>query len=248
MLTVYTCGGPNPRKVTILLEELHWQYDCKLVDLYQGQNRSPEFLAVNPNGRLPALHDDAGPGGAPILIWESGAILQYIAEKAECFLPTQGAARYEVLKWLNFQVGHAPYLGNAHLYRTMYKEAMPFDIKRFTIESRRIYQVLEDQLAVSPYVAGAEYSIADMAWYPWIEYHAWQGQDLADFPAISRWFAMLGQRPEVQKGSSIPWKYGEFGTSEMGQRFKDLITRRLKDPAFNLKATEADAALAHLGI
>lgn len=176
MLTVYTCGGPNPRKVTILLEALHWQYNCKLVDLYQGQNRLPEYLAVNPNGRLPALVDDDGPGGKPILIWESGAILQYIAERAERFLPTKGAARYEVLKWLNFQVAHAPYLGNAHLYRTMYRDAMPFDIKRFTIESRRIYQVLEDQLAVSPFVAGDEYSIADMAWYPWIEYHDWQGQ------------------------------------------------------------------------
>ena len=248
MLTVYTCGGPNPRKVTILLEELHWPYQWKLVDLYQGQNRSPEYLAVNPNGRLPALHDDAGPDGAPLLIWESGAILQYLAEKAERFLPTEGAARYEVLKWLHFQVGHAPYLGNAHLYRTMYKEAMPFDIKRFTIESRRIYQVLEEQLASVPYIAGAEYSIADMAWYPWIEYHAWQGQNLVDFPALSRWFVKLGQRPEVQKGASIPWKYGEFGASEVGARFKELISRRLCDPAFTLEATEADAALAHLGI
>jgi GST-like protein len=248
MLTVYTCGGPNPRKVTILLEELHWQYNCKLVDLYLGQNREPEYLAVNPNGRLPALHDDDGPGGAPILIWESGAILQYIAEKAERFLPVRGAARYDVLKWLHFQVSHAPYLGNAHLYRTMYKEAMPFDIKRFTIESRRIYQILEGQLAPSRYVAGTEYSIADMAWYPWIEYHDWQGQSLADFPAISRWFAELRQRPEVQIGASIPWKYGEFGTSDVGKRFKDLINSRLVDPAFNLKATEADAALVNLGI
>jgi GST-like protein len=248
MLTVYTCGGPNPRKVTILLEELHWKYESKLIDLYQGQNRSPEYLAVNPNGRLPALVDEDGPDGKPILIWESGAILQYIAEKAERFLPTKGAARYEVLKWLNFQVAHAPYLGNAHLYRTMYRDAMPFDIKRFTIESRRIYQVLEDQLAVSPFVAGNEYTIADMAWYPWIEYHDWQGQDLADFPAISKWFAKLSQRAEVQRGSVIPWKYGEFGTSEVGAKFKALIESRLKDPAFNLKATEADAALNHIGI
>jgi len=248
MLTVYTCGGPNPRKITILLEELGWQYEARLVDLYLGQNRSPEYLAVNPNGRLPALVDSSGPDGNPILIWESGAILQYIAEKAERFLPTKGAARYEVLKWLHFQVAHAPYLGNAHLYRTMYRDAMPFDIKRFTIESRRIYQVLEDQLAASPFVAGDEYTIADMAWYPWIEYHDWQGQDLADFPAISKWFARLGQRPEVQRGSAIPWKYGEFGTSDVGAKFKALIESRLRDPAFNLKATEADAALNHIGI
>jgi GST-like protein len=247
MIKVYTHGGPNPRKITILLEELGWPYEWELVDMYVGQHRSPEFLAVNPNGRLPALLDTEGPDG-PLVLWESGAILQYLAEKAGQLLPRAGVQRYTVLKWLHFQVTHAPYLGNAHLYRVMYRDAHPFDIKRFTIESSRIYRVLEGQLALVPFVAGTEYSIADIAWYPWIEYHAWQGQDLANYPHIARWFDAMAQRPAVRKGRAIPWPYGEFGPSEAGRKAQALVERRLKDPAFALSATEADAALANLGI
>lgn len=247
MIKVYTHGGPNPRKITILLEELGWPYEWELIDMYVGEHLSPEFLAVNPNGRLPALVDTEGLCGQSAL-WESGAILQYLAEKAGRFLPAEGQARYSVLKWLYFQVSHAPYLGNAHLYRVMYREAHPFDIKRFTIESSRIYRVLEGQLAASPFVAGDDYSIADMAWYPWIEYHAWQGQDLEDYPHIARWFGAIGRRPAVRRGRAIPWPYGEFGPSEAGQKAQALVARRLEDPLFALVATEADAALANLGI
>jgi GSH-dependent disulfide-bond oxidoreductase len=138
------------------------------------------FLSVNPNGRLPALLDTEGPDGN-IVIWESAAILQYLAEKTGRLLPQAGAARYEVLKCVYFQVAHAPYLGNAHFYGVMYREALPEMVKRFTIESTRIYGVLNDQLANHEFVAGEQFSIADIAWYPWIEYHEWQGQALTLF-------------------------------------------------------------------
>jgi GST-like protein len=245
MLKVFVHGGPNPRKITILLEELGWPYEWELVDMYEGQHVSPSFLKVNPNGRLPALVDRDGPEGE-IVLWESGAMLQYLADKSGQFMPLKGAQRYEVLKWLNFQVTHAPYLGQAHLYRIMYREAFPFDIKRFTLESSRIYAVLETQLKQCQYVAGESYSIADIAWYPWIEYHEWQGQKLSDYPAIKRWFQETGKRPAVARGRSIPWAYGDFGPSAAGKRAGELVARRLKDPAFTLIPEPSDAALANL--
>ncbi|ANB73010.1 hypothetical protein AYM40_12030 [Paraburkholderia phytofirmans OLGA172] len=245
MLTVFVCGGPNPRKVTLLLEELGWAYEWKLVDMYLGQQRSPEYLAINPNGRLPALIDDAA-HSAPIVLWESGVILEYLADKAGQFLPVEGAARYEVLKWLHFQIAHAPYLGNAHLYRVMYKEAINFDIKRFTIESSRIYSVLNAQLAQSQFIAGKEYSIADIAWYPWIEYHEWQGQDLKKFSNIDRWFKEISERPAVRRGAAIPWRYGEFGPSAVGEKVRRIVERRLKDPRFTLTATTDNEALSNI--
>ena len=246
MLKVYIHGGPNPRKITILLEELGLTYETELVDMYEGKHLAPAFIAVNPNGRLPALHDPDGPDG-PIVLWESGAILQYLAEKTGRLLPPRGSCRWDVIKWLHMQVTLAPYLGQAHLYRVMYREPMPFDIKRFTIEAARIYGVLDRQLTASPYVAGHEYSIADIAWYPWIQYHEWQGQSLGDFPAIARWFGMLGERDAVRRGSAIPWPFTECGPSEAGNRALKLIQSRLTDPVFALTATPADAALANLG-
>jgi GST-like protein len=128
----------------------------------------------------------------------------------------------------------------------MYREAFPFDIKRFTLESSRIYAVLETQLKQCQYVAGESYSIADIAWYPWIEYHEWQGQKLSDYPAIKRWFQETGKRPAVARGRSIPWAYGDFGPSAAGKRAGELVARRLKDPAFTLIPEPSDAALANL--
>src|ERR1700730_12569497 len=247
MLTIYVTGGPNPRKITIFLEEVAIPYKCKLVDVYSGEHLSPDFLSVNPNGRLPALQDTQGPDGE-IVLWESGAILQYLAEKTERLLPRTGAAPYEVLKWVYFQVAHAPYLGNAHVYRVMYRDALPEVIRRFTIESTRIYGVLNDQLATCEYVVGDQYSIADIAWFPWIEYHEWQGQTLSNYSNIDRWFKVVRERPAVQRGASIPWPYTECGTSEMGRRAQVLIERRLKDPTFALSARPEDALMANLAL
>jgi GST-like protein len=242
MLTAYISAGPNPRKITILLEELGIEYKWKLVDGYAGDHKKPEYLAVNPNGRLPALHDSDG----DLLLWESGAILQYIAEKFGRFLPISGAERYHTLKWLFFQCTHAPYLGNAHLYRVLYDVPHPFDIKRFTIESERIYKVLEGQLAVAPYVAGENYSIADMAWYPWIQYHDWQGQDLNKYPRIAEWFSRIGERRAVKAGVILPWPIEEYGPSERGRKVKEIVQQNLSDPRFQLEASEDDAANKHM--
>jgi GST-like protein len=242
MLTAYVSGGPNPRKITILLEELGIEYKWVLVDGYTGAHKQPDYLAINPNGRLPALHDSDG----DLLIWESGAILQYVAEKFGRFLPTAGPQRYHVIKALFFQCTHAPYLGNTHLYRVLYDEPHEFDIKRFTIESERIYKVLDSQLQETEFAASDEYSIADMAWYPWIQYHEWQGQRLERYPGISRWFDLMSARPAVQRGVAIPWPIGEYGTSERGARTKRIVEQNLQDPRFQLEATEDDAVGKHM--
>lgn len=229
MIEVYTMGSPSPRKVTIMLEELGWPYQWHWVNAYAGEHRQPAFLAKNPNGRLPALIDHDAEGG-PLLLWESFAILLYLAEKSGRFLPAAGHRRYEVLKWASFQATHAPYLGNAHWYRLFAPEPHRYSIDRFVQESARIYAVLDGELAARPYLGGDEYSIADISMFPWIEYHEWQGQKLEDFPHLKQWFRRVGARPAVERGRRVPYPYTETGDSPASAAAKKQTDARLADP------------------
>jgi GST-like protein len=231
MIELFTMGAPSPRKVSIMLEEVELPYQWHWVNAYAGAQKSPEFLARNPNGRLPAIIDHDAEGG-PLVLWESFAILVYLAEKTGRLLPTSGRARYEVLKWASFQATHAPYLGNAHWYRLFAPEPHRYSIDRFVGEATRIYRLLDDELAKRPFIAGDAYSIADVSLFPWIEYHSWQGQDLADYPHLAAWFVRVGARPAVERGRNIPYPWTETEDSPESARAKASTARRLADPAW----------------
>ena len=228
MIEVFTHGSPSPRKVTIMLEEIGAPYEWRWINAYAGEHKQPEFLAKNPNGRLPAIIDHDAEGG-PLLLWESFAIVLYLAEKSGRFLAKSGHARYEALKWASFQATHAPYLGNAHWYRLFAPEPHQYSIDRFVQESARIYSVLEAKLANKPYLAGDEYTIADVSFFPWIEYRNWQGQDLSDYPQLEAWYERVGARPAVERGRNVPYPYTETGDSEPSRKAERQTNRRLAD-------------------
>ena len=204
MIDLYFWTTPNGYKVTILLEELGWKYDVIPVHIGKGEQFKPEFLKISPNNKIPALVDRDGPGHAPIAIFESGAIMMYLAEKSGWrFMPADTRRRYDVVQWLMFQMGSVgPMLGQAHHFRRYAPEPIPYAVERYTNEAHRIYGVIDRRLREAPYLAG-EYSIADMATYPWLRPHKWQGQELAEFPHLSRWYADVRARPAVQRGLAI---------------------------------------------
>lgn len=199
MIELYTSATPNGQKIHIMLEETGLPYQLHWVDIRKGEQFDPEFLRISPNNKIPVILDRDGPGGAPMSVFESGAILIYLAEKTGKFLPTETRARTAVLEWLMFQVGGVgPMLGQAHHFRAYAREKIPYAIERYTSEGARIYRVLDKRLAEQEYLAGA-YSIADMAVFPWIRLHERQGQDMADHPHLSRWFDAVAARPAVSK-------------------------------------------------
>ncbi|MEO8559223.1 MAG: glutathione S-transferase N-terminal domain-containing protein [Rhodospirillales bacterium] len=204
MIDLYTWSTPNGRKISIMLEECGLAYNVHPVNIAKNEQFAPDFLKISPNNKIPALVDSDGPEGKPFSIFESGAILIYLAEKTGKFLPQQPVARYAVLQWLMFQMGGlGPMLGQAHHFRRAAPEQIPYGIKRYTDEAARLYGVLDRHLAGKDFVAG-EYSIADMAIYPWIARHEWHAQKLEDFPNVKRWYDKLGARPAVQKGMAVP--------------------------------------------
>jgi GST-like protein len=204
MIDLYTWGTPNGRKVSIMLEEVGQPYRVHSINITKNEQFEPAFLAISPNNKIPALVDQNGPDGQPLAVFESGAILIYLAEKTGQLLPAAGAARFQVLQWLMWQMGgFGPMLGQAHHFRRFAPEPVPYAIERYSQETARLYGVLDAQLAKTPYVAG-DYSIADIAIYPWTERHEWQGIDMADYPNVQRWRGILGEREAVVKGMSIP--------------------------------------------
>jgi GST-like protein len=203
MIDIYFWRTPNGSKITIFAEEAGLDYRIVPVDITQGDQFKPEFLQISPNNRMPAIIDPDGPGGKPVALFESGAILFYLAEKTGRFMPQGRRGRYEVLQWLMFQMANVgPMLGQAHHFRMYAPEPIPYAIDRYTNETARLYGVLDRRLADQDYLAG-EYSIADMATLPWIMQHKRHVQDLEDFPSLKRWYEALKARPAVQRGMEV---------------------------------------------
>jgi len=204
MIDLYTWSTPNGRKVSIMLEECALAYRVYPINIGKGEQFAPEFLAINPNNRIPAIVDPGGPEGKPLKLFESGAILIYLGEKTGRFIPRDARTRFICLQWLMFQMGGVgPMFGQAHHFIRNTKEQVPYGIKRYTDETRRLYGVLETRLKEAAYLAD-EYSIADIATFPWVARYEWHKVDLADFPAVKRWFDAIAARPAVARGMAVP--------------------------------------------
>ena len=204
MVTLYAWPTPNAHKVSIMLEECAIDYKVVTVDITAGDQFKSEFLAISPNNRMPALVDDQGPEGKAISIFESGAILIYLADKVCLLMPAGGNARYDVLQWLMFQMGNlGPICGQAHHFREAAPERVPYAINHFTNEAERLYHVMDRRLKEIDYLAGKDYSIADIACWPWVRVHRYHGQRWEDFPNVKRWFDDIAARPAVQKGMKL---------------------------------------------
>ncbi len=204
MIEVYSWATPNGHKVHIMLEECGLPYRVTAVDIGAGDQFAPAFLAISPNNKIPAIVDPDGPDGVPISVFESGAILLYLAGKTGRFMPAGTRGRYEVLQWLMFQMGSVgPMLGQAHHFRIYAPEKIDYAIKRYSNEARRLYTVMDTRLAKSKYIAGAEYGIADIAIFPWLRSWKNQGIDWDDHPHLKGWFDEIAARPAVQRGVEV---------------------------------------------
>jgi GSH-dependent disulfide-bond oxidoreductase len=204
MIEVYSWATPNGHKVHIMLEECGLPYRVHPVDIGAGQQFEPDFLAISPNNKIPAIVDSDGPDGQPMSLFESGAILLYLAGKTGRFLPASTRGRYEVMQWLMFQMGGVgPMLGQAHHFRIYAPEKIDYAVDRYTNEAKRLYGVMDKQLAKQKYIAGSEYSIADIAIFPWLRSWKNQGIDWNDYPHLKGWFDESSARPAVQRGVEV---------------------------------------------
>ena len=204
MIDLYTWSTPNGRKVSIMLEECGLPYRVHPVDIGKGEQFKPGFLAISPNNRIPAIIDPKGPDGEPMSLFESGAILVYLSGKTGKFLPQAVRAKYIALQWLMFQMGGVgPMFGQAHHFMRARKDEIPYGSERYGAEAKRLYGVLDKRLSEAAFLA-EEYSIADIATYPWVARHEWHRVDLATFPAVKRWYDTIGARPAVARGMAVP--------------------------------------------
>ena len=204
MIEIHSWPTPNGHKVHVMLEECALPYKAIAVDIGKGDQFRSDFLAISPNNKIPALVDPDGPDGEPISLFESGAILLYLAAKTGRFLPESTRGKYEVLQWLMFQMGGVgPMLGQAHHFRIYAPEKLPYAIDRYTNEAKRLYGVMNKRLAKSKYLGGPQYSIADIAVFPWLRSWKNQGIDWDDHPHLKGWFDEIGARPAVQRGVDV---------------------------------------------
>lgn len=206
MIDLYTWKTSNGRKASIMVEELGIAYRVHPINIGAGEQFDPEFLKISPNNRIPAIVDPEGPDGEPLRLFESGAILIYLAEKFESpLLPTDPRARVTVIQWLMWQMGGVgPMFGQVHHFNRAAKEDVPYAKKRYTDEARRLYGVMDKRLSESEFLGGPGYTIADIATFPWTARYDWQGVDLAEFPSVQRWFNTISDRPAVKAGMEIP--------------------------------------------
>lgn len=205
MIDLYTWTTPNGRKVSIMLEECGLPYNVHKIDIGKGDQFTPEFVAINPNSKIPAMIDSNGPDGKPITLFESGAMLVYLAQHYQKFLPPDWHQLYHVFQWLMFQMGGVgPMFGQTHHFLRAAKEQVPYAIDRYKKETDRLYGVMDKELAKRKFLAGDFYSIADIATYPWVARYEWHKTDLNQFPNVRRWFDEIGKRPAVRRGMMVP--------------------------------------------
>ena len=224
MIILYSWPTPNGHKVHIMLEECGFAYQLIPVDIGSGQQFEPEFLNISPNNKIPAMIDTDGPDGASITLFESGAILMYLAAKAGKLLGQTTHEKYMTLEWLMFQMGgFGPMLGQAHHFRIYAPEPIPYAIERYTSEARRLYGVLNRRLANTAFLAGDNYSIADIACYPWANSWEKQGIEWDAFPHAKRWLDTISARAAVQRGMAV-----------MAEQRKPLTTPQAKEALFGL--------------
>ena len=204
MIDLYTWSTPNGRKISIMLEECALPYRVHAIDIGRGDQFTPEFVAISPNSKIPAIVDQEGPEGKPLALFESGAILLYLSWKTDKFFPRGIVEQFEVFQWLMFQMGGVgPMFGQTHHFLRSAPEPVPYAIERYSKETRRLYGVLNSRLEGREFL-GSEYSVADIATYPWVARYDWHKVDLNDFPAVKNWFDRIGSRPPVQAGMSVP--------------------------------------------
>ncbi len=227
MIDLYTAATPNGQKIHIMVEECGLEYREHFLDIGKGDQFTPEFLAISPNNKIPAIVDSDGPDGEPISVFESGMILLYLAEKTGRFLPSEARARLTTLEWLFWQMGgFGPMLGQAHHFNKYAPDRIEYAMNRYTKEAGRLYGVLDRRLGDHEFVAG-EYSIADMAIFPWCRLHARQGQNLDDFPNARRWFDQVSARPAVARDMArLEDKAGTFTEESWSNLFGDSQYRR----------------------
>lgn len=228
MIDVYYWPTGNGKKITIMLEECGLEYRVIPVNIGKGDQFKPEFVRISPNSKMPAIIDHAAAGG-PLAIFESGAILQYLAETTGRFMPRDMRGKYEVLQWVYWQVGGlGPMAGQAHHFLRYAPMKIEYAMERFRQEVARLYQVMDARLREREYLAG-DYSIADMAAWPWVYRHDWQEQDLNDFPNVRRWFAAVGARPAVMKGATVGKEWMNFDQQMSNEDKKRLFGFRDQD-------------------
>ncbi|MFQ5766137.1 MAG: glutathione binding-like protein [Rhodospirillales bacterium] len=207
MIDLYTWGTPNGRKVSVMLEELGLDYNVHEVDISKGQQHEPQFLEISPNNRIPGIVDSEGPGGEAIKMFETGAILIYLAEKTKSELyPTDPRKRAVTLQWLMWQMGGVgPMFGQAHHFMFNPAEDVPYAKERYHNETKRLYKVMNTRLGEAKHLGGDDYTIADIATYPWVQRYNRHQVDLAEFPNVKRWYDEISKRPTVKKGMAVPF-------------------------------------------